>query len=257
MEIGHNADNTDPPQADLATRLRAGEHVCDSEFDQIFAAATRSVSFRHWTPMSVATRAARLLTEAGAKEILDVGSGPGKVCIVGALTTAARFTGVEQRVRLVEEARAAAVALGADRARFVHGNFLELDCASFDGFYFYNPFQEHIDSDDIWPIDTALERSPVLHRTYVACVAAALIRAPVGTLVATFHGFGAPMPRHYRLLHTEDMCGGELTLWIRVDQLRNRAHGAEATQAGAARTGDHESPSAQSATLRVGDGREG
>jgi|SRR6185312_1385071 SAM-dependent methyltransferase len=223
MGNGQNAAQREAGALDLAARVRAGERVSDSQFDQLFTPETRSISFRHWTPLRVASRAACLLTEAGAKEIVDVGSGPGKVCIVGALTTNARFTGVEQRHRLVEEARVAAAALGADRARFVNANFVEFDCAPFDGFYFYNPFQEHIEQDDPWPIDGTVQRSPALHRTYIAVVAAALIRAPVGTLVATFHGLGAPMPRQYRRLHSEQTCGGELTLWIRMGPPQARA----------------------------------
>jgi len=215
MDDGNKAVQGESWPAALARRLRAGERIADAQFDQLFTAQTRSVSFRHWTPISVATRAACFLAEGGATEILDVGSGPGKVCLVGALRTGARFTGVEQRQRLVEEAHVAAVELGADRARFVHANLVEFDCSPFDGFYFYNPFQEHIEEDDLWPIDETIQRAPELHRTYVGTVVDALIRAPVGTLVATFHGFGAPMPREYRRLRREQICGGELALWVR------------------------------------------
>ena len=227
MDHGNNAFQGEPWPLDLARRLRAGERVPDAQFDQLFPPETRAVSFRHWTPVSVASRAAGLLTEAGATEILDVGSGPGKFCLVGALRTSARFTGLEQRRRLVEQAHIAAVELGADRAQFIHANLVEFDCAPFDGFYFYNPFHEHVEEDDLCPIDESVRRSPVLHRTYVATVAAALIRAPVGTLVATFHGFGAPMPRHYRRLHGEQAGGGELALWIRTGSLQPRASGPE------------------------------
>ncbi|HVV48032.1 MAG TPA: class I SAM-dependent methyltransferase [Polyangia bacterium] len=240
MENGNSSVRGDPWQLDLARRLRAGERVPDAQFDQLFAPETRAVSFRHWTPVRVASRAAGLLTEAGASEILDVGSGPGKFCLVGALRTGARFTGVEQRRRLVEEAHIAAVELGADRAQFIHANLLEFDCSPFDGFYFYNPFHEHIEEDDLWPIDELVKRSPVLHRTYVATVAAALIRAPAGTLVATFHGFGAPMPRHYRRLHREQLGGGELTLWIRMGSPQPRASGPEPSRPGELPSASHE-----------------
>lgn len=252
MEKGNNAARGEPWPLDVARRLRAGERVPDAQFDQLFTLETRSVSFRHWTPVSVASRAACLLTEAGATEILDVGSGPGKVCLVGALRTSARFTGVEQRRRLVEEAHIAAIELGADRVRFVHANFVEFDCAPFDGFYFYNPFQEQLEEDDLCPIDETVKRSPILHRTYVATVIAALIRAPVGTLVASFHGVGAPMPRQYRRLYGEQVGGGELALWIRVasqDQARDPDRGPEGQPSGA-----HEVPAAGSSAQPTGEG---
>ena len=205
---------------DVAARLRAGESVSDGEFDGVFTSETESVSFRHWTPVTVARRAARLLVDAGATEILDVGAGPGKLCIVGALTTEARFTGLEQRPHLVEQAWTAAAKLAAGRARFVHGNLLDFDCTPFDGFYFFNPFQEQIEDDEAYPIDKTIERSPELHKTYVASATAALIRAPVGTVVVTFHGLGGPMPSHYRCVHRERTFAADLAVWVREERAK-------------------------------------
>lgn len=131
-------------------RLRAGEPISDEEFDAVYSSEVRSLSLRHWTPVSVARRAAYLLTGlGGATHILDVGAGPGKFCIVGALSTTAHFVGVEHRRRLVEVAQMAAVRFGADRAHVVHANLLDFDCRTFDGFYFYNPFREQLDSDEV------------------------------------------------------------------------------------------------------------
>jgi predicted RNA methylase len=162
------------------------------------------------------------LTEAGATEILDVGAGPGKFCLVGALTTSARFTGIEQRASLVQEARIAAVKLGVERASFIHANLADFDCAPFNGFYFYNPFQEQLEEDDPFPIDSALERSPSLHAAYVASAQAALCRARVGTFVVTFHGMGGPLPSMYECLHEERTYGGDLALWVRSDGVTQR-----------------------------------
>jgi hypothetical protein len=252
VENGGNALCQEATVLDLAARLRAGARVSDREFDELFSPETSLVSLRHWTPVSVASRVASLLTEAGAKEILDVGSGPGKVCIVGALSTNARFTGVEQRRRLVEEARVAALVVGAERARFVHANLVEFDCTPFDGFYFYNPFQEQMEPDDPCPIDDTVPRSPVLHRTYLATVLAALICAPVGTLVATFHGLGAPMPRQYRRLHSEHAGSGELALWVRVEPPQARASGPESAHPGGSQRAPREQPAALSAARSPG-----
>src|SRR3954471_8285376 len=83
----------------------------DVEFDDVYDPEIRALSPQHWTPVQVAARAATLLTQAGATRILDVGSGAGKFCIAGALSTDAHFTGVERRGRLVETARRAATRL--------------------------------------------------------------------------------------------------------------------------------------------------
>lgn len=198
-----------------AERLRAGEPVSDDEFDAVYPAAIRAVSFRHWTPVRVGRRAAQLLTEiGGATRVLDVGAGPGKFCIVGALSTGASYTGVEQRLGLVEAAVAAGLRFGADRARVVHANLLDFDCSGFDGFYFYNPFREQIEIDE-YPIDEKVERSQTSFKSYIATTIAALIRAPVGTAAVTFHGFGGRMPPQYRKVISEEILGGELALWVR------------------------------------------
>ena len=41
----------------------------------------------HWTPVHVARRAAQFLVTGPETRVLDVGSGPGKFCLVGALAT--------------------------------------------------------------------------------------------------------------------------------------------------------------------------
>jgi predicted RNA methylase len=203
----------------IAARLRAGETVADDEFDAVYAPEVRRISFRHWSPVVVAGRAARLLTGMGATRILDVGAGPGKFCIVGASATRAHFTGVEQRRNLVEAAQVAAFRFGADRARFVHANIVDFDSSEFDGFYLYNPFQEQIE-DDLLPIDQILARSPELYETYVVSTLAKLTRAPAGTAVVTFNGFGAPVPPQYRRVHSETFCDAELVLWVRKGEAK-------------------------------------
>ena len=204
----------EPDPLECAARLQVGKKVSDGEFDAVYAQKERSISFRHWTPVTVASRAARLLTGMGATRILDVGAGVGKFCIVGALTTEAHFSGVERRGNLVEIARSAAARFGAGRTRFAHGNIVDVDCDPFDGFYFYNPFQELVEEDPL-PIDGTVERSLTLHRSYVESTREKLIRAPARTPVVTFNGFGGPMPRQYRRVRTEHFFNAELVLWVK------------------------------------------
>jgi predicted RNA methylase len=204
-----------------AKRLRSGERVSDDEFDAVYPEQVKSVSFRHWTPVTVARRAAQLLTQTGATKVLDVGAGPGKFCIIGALTTAAEFTGIEQRPNLVELAEGAASRFGADRARVVRANIVTFDCSPFNGFYFFNPFQEQIENDPL-PIDGTLERSRTLYNMYVAAATANLIRAAPGTAVVTYHGFGGPMPPHYQRVHREATPRAEIVLWVRVGHSKTR-----------------------------------
>ena len=198
-----------------AATLIAGRPVSDVQFDQVYASELRFVSHQHWTPVAVATRAARLLSGAGASDIVDVGSGVGKFCIVGALTTPARFTGIEQRGKLVLAARTAAQRFGAERVRFVRANVLELKLDEFDGFYLYNPFFEQV-LTPVLPIDHGIEHCPALYREYVYSTARKLARARAGTAVVTYHGFGGLMPSGYRCVHDEVARGGRLELWVKA-----------------------------------------
>jgi SAM-dependent methyltransferase len=197
-----------------AAILRAGERVGDPEFDRVYAPDVRLISVHHWTPVHVASRAARLLTEIGATRILDIGAGPGKFCIVGSLTTPADFTGIEKRRRLVDAARTAALEFGADRAHFVCANVLEFDFDSFDGIYLFNPFYEQIGAD-LLPIDDTTGLSAELYSAYIATTTAKLVLAPNGTAVVTYHGFGGAMPSGYHRVHREDIGSDELVLWIK------------------------------------------
>src|SRR5258708_18721865 len=120
-------DNTNVPCTDagelealLSSRLRDGYCVSDSDFDQVYPRAAREVSSAFWTPVSVALRVARLLVQGSPTRVLDVGSGVGKFCIVGAAATGASLVGVEHREHFVCTARETARLVGVSSARFVH-----------------------------------------------------------------------------------------------------------------------------------------
>src|SRR4030095_5525386 len=81
----------------LFERLRTGAHGWNAQLDRILPLRWRRFSVMYWTPVHVARRAAQLLVTGADSQVLDVGSGPGKFCLVGALATLGHFTGVEQR----------------------------------------------------------------------------------------------------------------------------------------------------------------
>ncbi|CAN5891217.1 hypothetical protein BH11MYX2_BH11MYX2_22400 [soil metagenome] len=99
----------------------------------------------HWTPVEVAIRAARLLGSRPGANILDIGAGAGKFCIIAAATVGARVRGVEHRRQLVDVARTAASKVGV-HVDFVHGTLEHEDASEVDGVYLFNPFAENISS---------------------------------------------------------------------------------------------------------------
>lgn len=201
--------------ATTVSRSLRERRLVDSVFDDVYPTTVRAVSSSFWTPVAVATRAAELLVQSASTRVLDIGSGAGKFCIVGAAVTGARFTGIEHRQHLVQVARLAADRLGIDGACFVHGSFDTVDVASFDAVYLFNPFGENLwDTDDF--LDDTVELSRERFMADIDHVERLLTEARVGTRVVTYHGFGGEMPFGYRLVLSEYRHSGDLELWVKT-----------------------------------------
>lgn len=206
------------PARELAVALRRRQGVPDGAFDAHIPWRYRVASSRFWTPITVARRAASWFEEAGAQRVLDVGSGVGKLCVVGALSTLApSFTGVEQRPHLVAAARGLASRFGVqERAAFVEGTLEAVRFESFDALYFYNPFGENLSVDDQDQLDGTVELSSSRFARDVAAVQEILGRLPVGTCFVTYHGFGGRIPDTYDPVRTERTATSALRLWSRT-----------------------------------------
>ena len=182
----------------------------DEKFDQIYPPEVRRLSSLFWTPIAVAAEAARLLEIDGATRVLDVGCGAGKFCIVAAMLTEGRFTGVEQRSALIEAARSAATVRGVHDIEFIHANITDVPFADYDAFYIFNPFEEHLHGDEI---DKAVALSPQLFKRYTSYVADQLGKRPLGTRVVTYMGYADDIPACYDCEAT--VFGDDLKLWIK------------------------------------------
>jgi SAM-dependent methyltransferase len=198
--------------------LPAHDSMQDVTFDQVFPATQRFRSFLHWTPVDIAKRAVALLAPTPDRKVLDVGSGVGKVCLIGAASTRASWFGIERDAEMVHVARAAASRLNLDqRAQFLLGDIASIDWSMFDAFYFFNPFAELL---TYGPEDALTRRE-----RYVAAidfVQRQLSRSRAGTRVVTYHGFGSDPPPGYDLVHREYAREDELCLWIRQPTRRAR-----------------------------------
>lgn len=173
--------------------LEEDRDVSDQEFDQIFPESIRQVSEIHWTSVEVARKAAQLLVVDGNTRVLDVGSGCGKFCFVGSLTTRGQFYGIERRLHLSQLSRRIADAYEMKRIEFIEGDIRSIDWSQFQSFYLYNPFVENIYADDI-QIDQSIDFSERSYTDLVHWVQQRLHSLPPGTRVATYHGFGGDMP---------------------------------------------------------------
>ena len=210
--------------------LRSGAPLLDREFDDVFPLVVRRVSRMHWTPVEVAIRAAQLLGSRPGANILDIGAGAGKFCIVAAATVGARVRGVEHRRQLVDVARAAASRVGVD-VDFVHGTLENEDASEVDGVYLFNPFAENISCPHDC-LDRTVELSLDRFWRDVATTERFLRRARSGMRVVTYCGFGGSMPEDYVLAHREQH-SATLELWIKRDRVSSaRSNTVEGTRLG-------------------------
>jgi predicted RNA methylase len=200
---------------DIASTVRDAldrdDPILDATFDQVFPAALRGLSEIHWTPVAVAVRAARLLAPWDDTRVLDVGAGTGKLCLVGALTTRARWYGIEEAAPLVDAATAAARALGVESTTtFGRGDVGSLDWGLFDALYFFNPFASALEESDDDPIERWSRFGREVKETQER-----LLAVRPGTRVVTYHGLGGEVPDGYVRTAHERVGTGHLDLWIR------------------------------------------
>jgi predicted RNA methylase len=215
LDFGRNESEASDVVRGVRQALATGKHVTDLAFDTAYPPDVRAVSAQYWTPYAVARRAAELLVVSPSTLVLDVGSGAGKLCVVGAATTGARFVGVEHRPSLVRVARRAAEALGVMGARFIPAPIQAIRWTAFDAFYLFNPFGENAFAADE-QLDTTVELGRARYVRDVAFVERMLARVRVGVRVLTYHGFGGTMPDTFQRIVCERAGCDALELWLKT-----------------------------------------
>jgi len=218
--IEQSSPAEDPQSAALrvAELLRARRPLPDDHFDRFLPQQLRLASATYWTPLEVVARAAAWLDDAGIRSVVDIGSGAGKFCVAGALAGKCRFTGLEQRPRLVVAGRHLARQFGVqDRVQFVHGVFGEVPTPPAEAYYFFNSFGENLfEQDD--RLDDEAELSGERYQRDIELAVAFLRSAPIGTYVLTYNGFGGRLPRDYEELRIDRQLPNTLRLSRKVSK---------------------------------------
>lgn len=184
----------------------------DEAFDNLYSLRAKQLSSVHWTPVQIAREAAAFLCAGGGANILDIGSGVGKFCIVGAhYNPTFTFYGIEQRKSLTDEALFAQKATRLNNIKFTEGNFSEMDMDMYDHFYFYNSFMENLDFQK--PIDNLISTSTEIFTAYNLQLQEMLDSRPAGTRLATYHTDQQLIPISYKKINYKT--GDKLILWIK------------------------------------------
>lgn len=177
--------------------IKSNVEIVDSEFDLIYPQKIRAASDIHFTPIKIAKIAARYLADSKDKKILDVGSGAGKFCMIGAASTEGYFVGVEQRKNLCTTAKRISKHYNLENVAFIHSNITNIEFSEFDAFYFYNAFFENINQSG--RIDDQVELKRELYEEYSLYVRAQLDKTSIGTKLVTYFSFQKEVPTSFKL----------------------------------------------------------
>lgn len=183
----------------------------DQYFDSEFLGHYAKLSSTHWTPVEVIQLASKWLAARSDTKILDVGSGVGKFCIVGAQYTGSQFYGVEQREHLVSVSNRILKKFNLHNIQFIHGNFEDVNFNDFDAFYLFNPFWENISTDVL--IDKKVTVSSEIYNQYNASLARKLNELKVGTRVASYLMRQSEIPDSYVI--EDSKMAGKLIFWVK------------------------------------------
>jgi SAM-dependent methyltransferase len=189
--------------------MQLNTDIEDHLFNTLYPLRIKKLSERHWTPVEVAKLAADYLVDNPKCKVLDIGSGAGKFCLIGAASTKGHFYGVEQREELVKLSQRIAKKHHINNIEFFHSNITEISFSDYDSFYFYNPFYENI--DDSLLIDNKIVIEEKLYFKYSEYVENQLKKTPVGTRLVTYWSMWFEIPKGFDLEFTG--YDGKLNFW--------------------------------------------
>ena len=213
MESSAAPCSADPLADEIRALLTSHHPVSDARFDELLPPRPRLRSPHYWSSVEVAQTASRWLAEAGATRVLDVGSGVGKFCTIASLSSSRRVWGVELRPDLILASRKLAQRLSAEVV-ILEEPLQSLQAERFDGFYFFNPFAEHL-SDPIERYDEHFPGSVEGFLRDVRTVERWLRSAPVGAAMVSYNGLGGRIPFSWTMEKSMVLGGDHLRLWLK------------------------------------------
>lgn len=183
----------------------------DTAFEDALRKSVQGHSYIHWTPVEVIKTAVRWLGTESDNKILDIGSGVGKFCLIGAMNSKSHFTGVETRKNLVDQAVELQKDLALDNISFIHSDIKRIDFSDYTSFYFYNPFCEHMALSG--GIDDRIQFDEEAFYEYQNFVEEQLKRTPKGTKLVKYCSPDFDISTDFDL--ADMYFEGQLQLWLK------------------------------------------
>lgn len=181
--------------------LKLDMDVTDDKFNFIYPERIQKLANRHFTPIAIAKKAAGFLAHKPEAKILDIGSGAGKFCLIGAALTKGDFTGVEQRDYLYHLSNNILHCYHLPNVKFIHSNITQIKFTDYNAFYCFNPFYENLDTSAI--IDNTVKTGFEMYNLYTQYVQEQLSQLPVGTRLATYFADLKAIPNQYCSLFSD------------------------------------------------------
>lgn len=196
----------------ILEQLRIQKNMSDDTFDAIFPFEMRELSERHWTSVYVSKISADYFCNRKPVKVLDIGSGAGKFCFVGAtLHPTSEFHGIDIRENFIDISNALKQEHNVPNVFFFHQDVLKIDFSGYDGIYFFNSFQEKIDATSV--IDRESEVSIEMYIEYTNHIFNELNKVPVGTKLVTYYSEDFYVPNSFKLISTH--INGELKFYLK------------------------------------------
>jgi predicted RNA methylase len=184
----------------------------DEEFDSVYPEEIRKLSYRHFTPFEVARKVSAWLNDHKEPlNLIDLGSGVGKFCLVAAAFTHHKITGVDFRKNYIELCNKLNSRLQLKNLSFIHKDITTLNFRDYNAFYFYNSFLEQLDPTA--KMDDRFETSQIVYSVYTTHLKNQLAAMPAGTVLITYYVVWDQVPFSYELVKQE--YDGALKMWIK------------------------------------------
>jgi SAM-dependent methyltransferase len=193
--------------------LKLNVDIADHDFNAIYSERIRMLAQKHWTPVSVAKVATEFLVDRPGAKVLDIGSGVGKFCLIGAVNTKGYFTGVEQRPDLVRISKELSDSFHIHNVKFIQANITSIKFSDYDAFYFFNPFFENMDVYN--RIDDTVKLDVQLYDAYSLYVVEQFASLRPGTRLVTYCASRNIVPNSFKL--QDSLRGEKLNFWEKIE----------------------------------------